>query len=283
MVDLALSAERFHSGPVAEADPMVSPKGSVALVVGASGGIGSATVRAFLARGTHVVAAAPPDALLDALARETEPFGERVLIVPTDITRRDQVDALVARALVKFGRIDVLANVAGIGSSPSFCDTTDDEIERVLAVNLLGAARTMHAVLPIMKAQRRGAIVNVGSIAGEAAVMGIYSASKFGLRGLNDSVRREVRSFGIGVTLIEPGFVNTRMNPAMTNLPGPEIVAAAIVAAIERPRRKHIVPAGYRLAVFLVKTFPGITDLVFGDARIQNRLNRDARAVRKGD
>ena len=88
----------------------------------------------------------------------------------------------------------MLANVAGIGSSPSLCDCTDDELERVLAVNLLGAARLMHAVLPVMKAQRRGAIVNVGSVAGEAGVMGIYSASKFGLRGLSDSVRREVRS-----------------------------------------------------------------------------------------
>ena len=255
--------------------------GAVAVVAGASGGIGSATVRAFLARGMRVVLAAPQDALLDAIVRETEPLRERVLVVPADITRRADVDEIVARTLVRFGRIDVLANVAGIGSSPSFCDSTDDEIERVLAVNLLGAARLMHAVLPVMKAQRRGAIVNVGSVAGEAAVMGIYSASKFGLRGLNDSVRREVRRFGIGVTLIEPGFVRTPMNPAMSNLPGPEIVADAIVAAVERPRRAHIVPWRYRLPVFLVKTFPGFTDLVFGDARVQRRLNRDARAARE--
>jgi NAD(P)-dependent dehydrogenase (short-subunit alcohol dehydrogenase family) len=255
--------------------------GRVAIVAGASGGIGSATVRAFLASGMRVVLAAPQDALLDAIARETEPLGERVLVVPADITRRADVDEVVARTLVRFGRIDVLANVAGIGSSPSFCDSTDDEIERVLAVNLLGAARLMHAVLPVMKAQRRGAIVNVGSVAGEAAVMGIYSASKFGLRGLNDSVRREVRSFNVSVTLVEPGFVRTPMNPAMSNLPGPEIVADAIVAAVERPRRAHIVPARYRVPVFLVKTFPGFVDLVFGDARVQQRLNRDARAARE--
>ena len=256
--------------------------GRVAIVAGASGGIGTATVRALLSEGMQVVLAAPQDALLDALAREVAPFSERTLVVPTDITRRGEVDALVARALVRFGRVDVLANVAGIGSSPSFCDSDDDEIERVLAVNLLGAARLMHAVLPIMKAQRGGAIVNVGSVAGEAGVMGIYSASKFGLRGLSDSVRREVRSFNIGVSLIEPGFVRTSMNPAMRNLPGPEVVADAIVAAIARPRRSHIVPAAYRLPVFLVKTFPGVTDLVFGSARIQRRLNRDARAARNG-
>src|ERR1700736_1483115 len=211
--------------------------GRVAIVAGASGGIGTATVRALQSAGMQVVLAAPQDALLDALADEVAPFAERALIVPTDITQRGQVDALVARALVRFGRIDVLANVAGIGSSPSLCDCTDEELERVLAVNLLGAARLMHAVLPVMKAQRRGAIVNVGSVAGEAGVMGIYSASKFGLRGLTDSVRREVRSFNVGVTLVEPGFVRTPMNPSMRDLPGPEIVADAIVAAAARPRR----------------------------------------------
>lgn len=252
----------------------------VAIVAGASGGIGSATVRAFLARRMNVVLAAPQDVLLEALAREMEAHADHTLVVPTDITVRAEVDALVARTLVRFGRVDVLANVAGIGSRPSLCDTTDAELERVLAVNLLGAARLMHAVLPIMKAQRSGAIVNVGSVAGEAGVMGIYSASKFGLRGLSDTVRREVRSDGIGVTLIEPGFVQTTMNGPMRNLPPPEIVADAIVAAVTHPRRKHIVPRSYRLPVFLFKTFPGLTDLVFGDARVQRRLNRDARAAR---
>jgi len=253
----------------------------VAIVAGASGGIGSATVRALLRAGWSLVLAALQDELLDALAREVAPYGERVVVVPTDITRRAEVDALVARALVRFRRIDVLVNVAGIGSSPSFAESTDEEIERVLAVNLLGAARTIHAVLPVMKAQRSGSIVNVGSVAGEAAVLGIYSASKFGLRGLNDSLRRELRSDGIGVTLIEPGFVRTPMNAAMNGLPGPEIVADAILAAIVRPRRKHIVPGNYRFPVLLFKAFPQLADRVFGDARIQRRLNRDARAARE--
>lgn len=257
-------------------------RGSVAIVTGASGGIGSATVRAFAARGVHVVLAAPSSDthVLDAIASDAESFGVRSLVVPTDVTQRPEIDRLVAKALVTFGRIDVLANVAGIGASPSLSDSTDEELERVVAVNLLGCARMIHAVLPIMKAQRRGSIVNIGSIAGSAAVMGIYSASKFGLRGLNDTVRREVRSFNIGVTLIEPGFVRTPMNPSMEGLPGPEIVADAIVAAVERPRRARIVPAGYRVPVFIAKNFPAFTDLVFGDARIQQRLNRDARAER---
>jgi NAD(P)-dependent dehydrogenase (short-subunit alcohol dehydrogenase family) len=258
-----------------------SLQGQVGIVAGASGGIGVATVRAMLDAGMTVVAAAPPDILLDALAQETAQFDRRVLIVPTDITRRDDVDLLVARTLARYGRIDALVNVAGIGSSPSFCDSSDAEIERVFAVNLLGAARTMHAVLPVMRAQQRGAIVNVGSVAGEAAVMGAYSGSKFGLRGLNDSVRREVRSEGIGVTLVEPGFVATTMNTGMENLPPPEIVADAIVRAIRRPRRKIVVPRSYYIPVFLMKAFPGFADLVFGDARVQRRLNREARAAKQ--
>ena len=187
------------------------------------------------------------------------------------------IDAVVARTLAAYGRIDVLANVAGVGSHPSLADDTDADLERVIGVNLLGPARLMHAVIPVMKAQGGGAIVNVGSIAGEAGVMGVYSGSKFGLRGLTDSVRREVRSFGIRVTLVEPGFVRTRMNAAMGNLPPPEIVADAIVAAIERPHRVVIVPWTYRLAVLLFNLIPAATDRVFGDARIQERLNRDAR------
>ena len=259
---------------------MMSLRGRTAIVAGASGGIGSATVRALLAREMNVVLAAPQDALLDAIAAEIAPFGTRTLTVPTDITSRRDVDLAVARTLVAFGRVDALVNVAGTSASPSFADASDADIERVLAVNLLGAARMMHAVIPVMQAQRAGAIVNIGSIAGEAGIMGVYSGSKFGLRGLNDSVRREMRQYGVGVTLIEPGFVATPMNAAMANLPGPEIVADAIVRAIERPRRRVIVPASYRLPVLLVQAFPGLTDLVFGDRRIQARLNRDARAER---
>lgn len=255
----------------------------VAIVAGASGAIGSATVRALAPRRVNVVLAALSSERerLERLAREAEGYGIRALVVPTDLQERAEIDVLVAKTLVAFGRIDILINAAGIGASPSLCETTDTELERVVSINLLGPARLIQAVLPAMKAQRRGSIVNVGSIAGEAAVMGIYSASKFGLRGLTDTLRREVRSFGIEVTLIEPGFVRSPMNPALGDrIPGPEIVAEAIVAALSRPRRKHIVPNVYRLPLLLADAFPALIDLIFGDARIQDRLNRDARASR---
>lgn len=255
--------------------------GQVAIVAGATGAIGSATVRALFGRRVNVVLAALYDDTLDALVRESEEHGVRAIAVPTDLRQRAEIDLLVAKTLVTFGRIDILINAAGIGASPSLCDSSDDELAAVIAVNLLGPARLIHAVLPIMKAQRRGSIVNVGSIAGETAIMGIYSASKFGLRGLTDTVRREVRSCNIDVTLIQPGFVRSPMNPALGNrVPGPEIVADAIIGALERPRRKRVVPAAYRLPLFIAGAFPALSDLVFGDARIQRRLNRDSRAAR---
>ncbi|HTX58105.1 MAG TPA: SDR family oxidoreductase [Verrucomicrobiae bacterium] len=255
-------------------------RGAAAIVTGASGAIGSAAVRALAREGANAVIAAPASELpaLEALALEVQALGARAHPVVLDVTKRAEIDALVAQALSSFGSVDILANIAGIGSRPSLCDSTDDELERVLAINLLGCARTMHAVLPAMKARRRGAIVNIGSVAGEAGVMGIYSASKFGLRGLTDSVRREVRSFGIGVTLIEPGFVRSPMNAAMGDgLPSPDVVARAIVAAVRRPRRRVIVPRRYQVPVFVANAVPGLIDVVFGDARIQDRLNRDAR------
>jgi NAD(P)-dependent dehydrogenase (short-subunit alcohol dehydrogenase family) len=252
--------------------------GEVAIVVGGSGGIGAATVRALAERGATVVVAAPADERLDAIEAELEAGGVRALVVPTDITRRPDVDRAVARALVAFERIDVLVNAAGTSSRPSFADESDADLERVIAVNLLGCARTMHAVLPVMRAQRRGSIVNVGSVAGEVGVMGIYSASKFGLRGLTDSVRREVRADGIHVTLIEPGFVQTPMNPPTPRLPPPEIVAAAIVRAIAHPRRRVIVPRRYRPAVAIAHAFPGLIDTVFANGHVQDRLNHEARS-----
>jgi NAD(P)-dependent dehydrogenase (short-subunit alcohol dehydrogenase family) len=258
--------------------------GRVAIITGASGGIGSSTVRALAQRGVNVVLAAPAHEvhILDQLAAQAERMGVQALVVPTDVTVRDDIDRLVNATLEAFETVDILANIAGIGSTPALYEETDESLKRVIDVNLTGCARTMHAVLPIMKAQRRGSIVNIGSVAGEAGVLGIYSGSKFGLRGLTDSVRREVRSWNVGVTLIEPGFVRTQMNASMGDgLPSPDIVANAVVRAVVRPRRRVIVPGYYAIPVFIANVFPGFIDLVFGDARIQERLNRDAIAERK--
>jgi NAD(P)-dependent dehydrogenase (short-subunit alcohol dehydrogenase family) len=259
-------------------------RGRTAILVGASGGIGAATVDAFVKAGANLVLAAPESERdrLQELAQGARAAAAEATVVPTDVRNRGDIDVLAATALATYGRIDVLAYIAGIGSSPALADDTDEQIERVIGVNLLGCARAIHAVLPAMKAQRNGAIVVIGSIAGEVGIMGAYSASKFGVRGLCDTVRREVRSDNVRVTLIEPGFVRTPMNAAMGDgLPPPSIVADAIVDAVLHPRRVRIVPKRYIVPAAMARMFPGLFDLIFGDARIQRRLNRDARAERE--
>ena len=121
----------------------------------------------------------------------------------------------------------------------------------------------MRAVVPVMRTQGSGAIVNIGSVAGEVGISGVYSATKFALRGLTDSVRRELAGTGIGVTLVEPGYIAGAANRNRSGLPGPEIVAAAVEKALRRPRRRVIVPAKYRLAVLAANAFPALADRVY--------------------
>ena len=134
---------------------------------------------------------------------------------------------------------------------------------QMLAVNLLAPARLMQAALPHLR-RRGGSIVNIGSVGGEMGTSGLYSATKFGLRGLSDSVRRELRPEGIAVTLIEPGYIRT---PLTAGRPGrmssPEIVAQAVAAAIMRPRRKVIVPWYWRIPILFTQLWPSGADRYF--------------------
>jgi short-subunit dehydrogenase len=143
-------------------------------------------------------------------------------------------------------------------------------ITQTIDVNLLAPIRLMRAVVPIMREQGSGAIVNIGSVAGEIGLGGVYSATKFGLRGMSDSVRRELVGTGIGVTLIEPGFIDTGFN-SRRNLPGPEIVAAAIERALRRPRRRMVVPWKYRAAMVLAGALPPLVDRLYAGKAAERR------------
>lgn len=197
---------------------------------------------------------------LESLAAEIERDGGRALAVGTDVARLDDIDRLVARALSLGGRLDALVNVAGVGQTHSVM-SDDERVEHMLAVNLLAPIRLMRAVIPTMRAQQHGSIVNIGSVAGEIGVSGVYSASKFGLRGMTDSVRRELAGSGIGVTLIEPGYIATPLTSGRSGrMPGPDVVALAVERALRRPRRRMIVPGRYRFAVYFAALFPGAVD-----------------------
>ena len=231
----------------------------VVIVTGASSGIGAATAIRFGNAGWTVVLAARRAVELDAVAMR---IGEAV-VVPVDLRDPGAADVLVERALNVSGQIGALINNAGVGGAASVL-TDDETAVAMVEVNLLAPLRLMRAVVPVMRTQGHGAIVNIGSVAGEIGISGMYSATKFALRGLTDSVRREVAGSGIGVTLIEPGHIATPLNAGRKGrMPGPEVVAAAVERAVARPRRRVVVPGRYRGAILLSQTLPAIIDRAY--------------------
>jgi NAD(P)-dependent dehydrogenase (short-subunit alcohol dehydrogenase family) len=166
------------------------PRARVVLVTGASSGIGKACAEHLALYGFRVYAA----------SRSSPEF-------PLDITSDDSVQSAVARIIEAEGRIDGLVNNAGIGLAGAIEDTTPEEALQQFDTNLFGQLRVIRAVLPHMRRQRSGYIVNIGSIGGLLAIpyQGLYSASKFALEGLTEALRMEVRPFGIHATIIEPG------------------------------------------------------------------------------
>lgn len=246
-------------------------QGSVVIVTGASSGIGAATARLLARRGATVVLAARRKGEIHAIAGEIEQAGGRALAVPTDVTSRIEIDRLVERTVDAYKRVDALVNNAGTGGGGTIADS-DEQMRQVLEVNLLAPGRLVQAALPHLRRQGGGIIVNIGSVAGEVGVSGMYSASKFGLRGLNDALRRELRADNIQVVLIEPGFIRTGMTAGLRlPIPGPAVVARAVAAAIERPRRTVVVPWYYMPPILLVKLFPGLADRIIGSKQAQRR------------
>jgi NAD(P)-dependent dehydrogenase (short-subunit alcohol dehydrogenase family) len=234
----------------------------VVIVTGASSGIGRATAARLGRDGADVVLAARRADELEYLAAEITAAGGTAHVAPTDVRDPAALAALVERARGITGRIDALVNNAGVGGSASVL-AADDVTEAMVEVNLLAPIRLTRLVVPIMREQGGGAIVNIGSVSGEIGLQGVYSATKFGLRGFTDSARRELAGTGIGVTLIEPGYIATPLTRNRPGLPGPEIVAEAVRRAIRRPRRRVTVPAKYRVAVVLSRTFPAVTDRLY--------------------
>jgi len=179
------------------------------LITGAGSGIGAGTARAALRAGDRVVASGRNlDKLRNAL---DDVAGENLAFVQLDVTDEAQAKAAVEQSVSRFGRIDIAVNNAGYSLLGNFEEMTTAEIEQQLATNFYGVLHMMHAVLPVMRKQRAGHIINISSMAG---VIGFkhcaaYAASKFAVEGLSLSVAAEVERFGIRVTLVEPGFFRT--------------------------------------------------------------------------
>ena len=238
---------------------MTTPR-PVAIVTGASSGIGRATALHLARKGWLVVIVGRRAANLASLKEQIRASGGVAVAVTADLSKLKDIEKVVQEARVAGGRIDALLNIAGIGGLNQVM-SPDDEVQDMLATNLLAPIRLMRAVIPVMRAQRSGAIVNVGSVKGEIAIGGIYSATKFGLRGLTDSVRREIAGSGIHISLVEPGYIATEMTTHRTRrMPGPEVIVRAIESCLTRTRRRVVVPGWYRVVIVLSNMFPGLVD-----------------------
>lgn len=235
----------------------------VAIVTGASSGIGAATAHELGRRGAKLILAARRKDALDAQANTIRTLGVEVLTVRTDIGVPGEARSLADRALGEFGRVDVLVNNAGMNWTKPVAHTTPQEMQRILSVNLLGAMLVTQAVLPGMITRRYGSIIFVGSLSGRVAMEPLYSSTKYGLRGFALALRRQTAGTGVSVSLVSPGNINTAMTSHVADrMPGPELVASAIANLVQHPRREVVVPRRHYAIAWLEEAFPSITDRV---------------------
>jgi len=250
-----------------------SLQGKVAVVTGASSGIGEATARELAARGAEVVLLARGVEKLRYLEREILASGGSARAIPTDVADDTSVEAAFERIVGEHGRVDVLVNNAGLGLSGRVAELRPDDLRYLFEVNVLGPLRCVQAALPRMP--RGGRIVNVSSVVGLRAIpkVGGYSATKFALNALSDALRVEITARGITVTSVYPGTTRTafRENSRHTGDEKrgwrpkgvePEKVAEKIADAAERGGRDVFVTLKDRLFIAGTTALPGLTDRV---------------------
>lgn len=251
--------------------------GKVAIVTGASSGIGESTAREFARAGAITVLAARRVERLQRLQREIEAMGGRALAVPTDLTQLDQITNLVKTTFSTFGRIDVLANIAGWAIYDWFEELSPEELRQTFEVNVIGLAELTRQVVPIMKAQRSGFILNMSSYVSRISVppLTVYASTKYAIEGLTDGLRRALIPWGITVIRIHPSSVSgTEFNQRVMRggtvhyQPVPigrirrERLARQIVRLVEKPRRALFISRIYEVPVLLNKVFPEFIDWV---------------------
>jgi NADP-dependent 3-hydroxy acid dehydrogenase YdfG len=242
---------------------MASPlTGTVALVTGASSGIGHATARALAAQGASVALVARRQDRLEALAAQIEEAGGTAVSVPADITDRAQAAAAVQTVVERFGRLDILVNNAGLMLLGPIVGANPEEWERMIAINQAGLLYMTNAALPhLLTAAEEGPrrvadIVNISSIAGRVAWAnyGVYNMTKFGVNGFTESLRQEITKKHVRVGVVEPGGVDTELGShnsgvmrdsintfyETTDVLEAEDIADGVSYMVTRPRRASV-------------------------------------------
>lgn len=232
-------------------------QGKVAIVTGASSGIGEATAIALAAEGATVVIAARRSDRLESLAEKITAKGGVALAVTADVTDETQVRDLLSKTQAEYGRVDILINNAGVMLLGLIDGANTEDWRRMINLNVLGLMYTTHAVLPLMKTQGTGHIVNISSVAGRVANAGsgVYNATKWAVGAFSEALRKEVYRNNIRVTIIEPGLVATELPQHITNDAAKEQaknfygsvknlesedIAAAILYAVTQPSHVNV-------------------------------------------
>ena len=266
--------------------------GRVAIVTGASSGIGAATAQALAAAGAHVVLAARRTDRLEQLAHELSgAYGAKAEALAADMSRREQVERLVDHTLQRHGRIDVLVNNAGVGLQGDVADLPERELRYLFEVNLFGPQFAMQAVIPQMRRQGEGAIANISSILAKVTLPSLgmvgssagYTGSKAALHAFSLAARMELASAGIRVITVLPGVTRSEFNDqflvsaagagsaerlaeraaerprgSLMGITPPERVAQTVLRGIEKNQREVYVTWKDRLFVWGAQAAPGV-------------------------
>ncbi len=250
--------------------------GKVAIITGASSGIGEVTALEFAAAGAKVVIAARRIERLNKLAEIIRASGGTALPVQTDLTVIDQIRNLVKTTMATHGRIDILANIAGTGYYDWFEELSSQNMREHYEVNVIGLAELTREVVPVMKAQRSGYILNMCSYSSvvSAPPLTVYASTKYAVEGLTDGLRRELIPWGIKVMRLHPsGVTGTEFKEKATRDGGiqfksisfgqvsRERVARTLVRMVERPRREVFLGRMYDVLAILNKLAPWTIDL----------------------
>jgi uncharacterized protein len=245
-------------------------EGKVAVITGASTGIGEAIAKLFVQEGAKVVLCAR-DLARTKDAEQRLGGGANTLSVACDVSKRDQVEALVKASVARFGRIDIFVNNAGFGLNDAVADMDMSEFRRMFDTNLFGAVDCMQAVIPTMKQQGGGDIVNISSVSGYISTpyMSGYAATKHAMNAIGKAARMELMRHNINVLTVCPGYIATdfvknmvkgkhaeRVGSSVKYSVTADVVADATLKGMLKRKREVIVPKIYKLFIKLYQASP---------------------------
>jgi len=258
------------------------------VITGASMGIGEAIAKLFLQEGAKVVLCARDLARTKA-AEQRIGGGTNTLSLSCDVSKREQIDAAVAETIKRFGRIDIWVNNAGFGLNDAVAEMDIAELRRMFDTNLFGAIECMQAVVPIMRQQGGGDIVNISSVSGHISTpyMSGYAATKHAMNAIGKAARMELQRHNINVLTVCPGYIATdfvknmvkgkhpeRVGASVRYGVGPEVVATATLKGLLQRKREIVVPGIYKLFIRMYQSVPSLVE-----SRIRKSLRPTAQVM----